>query len=182
MIKQIKQDFNYYKSRLAIPGLLKAIVILFLFHPGFQLLFSLRVQKMVSSIPFVGATIKRILWYFTSVWTSTEISVSAKIGGCVFFPHPTGIVIGDSWDIEDRVTIMQCVTLGRKNSQLKPTRRSIVGSDVSIGAGAKLIGEIDVGNNAVIGANAVVVKSVPEGATAVGVPAKIVEKHENCIH
>lgn len=174
MISDIRYDFNYYKERLQIKSNVKAFLILVFFNLGFQLILSIRLQRAVSNIPLIGLFLRRVIWYLTNVLTSSEVSFIATFGRGVFFPHTTGVVIGDTWDIGSRVTIMQGVTLGKKYHQNSPLTRSQIGDDVMISAGAKIIGELSIGNSAIVGANAVVLQSIPAGAVAVGVPAKII--------
>jgi serine O-acetyltransferase len=140
--------------------------------PGFQLAFSLRVQSVLVNIPVIGAALRRILWYFTTIWFSCDIDPGARFGPGIYFPHPTGIVIGGEWDVGSNVTILQSVTLGRGNES--PIYRPRICDGVLITAGAKIIGAVNIGAGAVIGANAVVLHDVPSGAVAAGVPAKVV--------
>jgi serine O-acetyltransferase len=178
----IRNDFYAYKNRLKIKGLFRAIVFLVFFHPGFQLMLSIRLQAELAKIPFIGGILRRFLWYLTSIWTSSEVSFMAKFGEGVYFPHPTGVVIGDTWDVGANSTIMQGVTLGRKASAQVPNSRSSIGKMVSISAGAKVIGEVTIGDFSVIGANAVVTKSLPPHCVAVGIPAKVIKvKNENSV-
>lgn len=102
-----------------------------------------------------------------------EVSPKVTIGGGLFLPHTVGTVIGAD-RIGENCTIMQGVTLGSAEPEIgySPSLRPIVGNGVLIGAGAKLIGRLTVGDHAKIGANAVVVTDVPSYAVAVGVPAK----------
>ena len=101
-----------------------------------------------------------------------EISPLCKIGPGLVLPHTRGTVIG-AWKIGSDATIFQCVTIGAKTldfeyqEHLRPT----LGNSVTVGAGAKIIGHLVVGDGATVGANSVVLKNVPAGATAVGVPA-----------
>ncbi|MGK0254540.1 MAG: serine O-acetyltransferase [Mariniflexile sp.] len=106
------------------------------------------------------------------------LSVKATVGNDIKFPHPVGIVIGDGVILSDRVTIYQNVTFGaaRVGDGIKGLYPK-VGKDVVIFAGAKIIGDISIGDGAVIGANAVVIRDVPANVSAVGIPAKIVEKN-----
>ena len=145
---------------------------LLLLEPGFQLAFSIRVQAVLTTVPVVGLLLRRLLWYVTTVWTGADVDPCAvrQIGAGVHFPHPAGVVIGGQCSIGRNVQILQGVTLGRSEA-------SIVGGPgledgVRVYAGAKLIGDIRVGQGAVVGANAVVLKDVPPGWTAVGVPAR----------
>lgn len=113
-----------------------------------------------------------------------EVSPQVQIGGGLFLPHTVGTVIGAE-RIGENCTIMQGVTLGTSEPDMGFTvdKRPVVGSNVLIGAGAKIIGRIVVGDHARIGANAVVLRDVPAHALAVGVPATLVdrrpEKNEN---
>jgi serine O-acetyltransferase len=104
-----------------------------------------------------------------------EVSPKVNIGGGLFLPHTVGTVIGAD-RIGNNCTIMQGVTLGSREPEMgyTPSLRPIVGDDVLIGAGAKVIGRVTVGANSKIGANAVVIKDVPPNSVAVGIPAAIV--------
>ena len=106
-----------------------------------------------------------------------EVSPQVQIGGGLFLPHTVGTVIGAE-RIGDNCTIMQGVTLGTSEPDMGFTvsERPVIGNDVLIGAGAKVIGRITVGDHAKIGANAVVLRDVPAHAVAVGVPATIVAR------
>jgi serine O-acetyltransferase len=106
-----------------------------------------------------------------------EVSPQVQIGGGLFLPHTVGTVIGAE-RIGENCTIMQGVTLGTSEPDMGFTvaRRPVVGDNVLIGAGAKVIGRITVGDHAKIGANAVVLRDVPAYALAVGVPATIVDR------
>jgi serine O-acetyltransferase len=102
-----------------------------------------------------------------------EVTIRCEIGPGLVFPHTSGTVIG-SVKIGSNALIYHNVTLGaqKMDVRLDPKTRPVIGDNVTIGAGAKVLGGIFVGNNAVIGANAVVTKSVPEGATMLGIPAR----------
>jgi len=105
-----------------------------------------------------------------------EVSPKVEIGGGLFLPHTVGTVIGAE-RIGENVTIMQGVTLGSKEPDLGFTlsTRPIIGNHVLIGAGAKVIGRVTVGDYAKIGANAVVVHDIPAHAVAVGIPAQVIK-------
>jgi serine O-acetyltransferase len=124
----------------------------------------------VARVPVIGGPLRFILWYVTTIYFGCDIAPGATFGPGLYLPHPTGIVIGEEWDVGANVRILHGVTLGRTT---KSTRRCSVGDNVGIGAGAKIIGSLDIGTGARVGANAVVTKSVPPGATAVGIPAWI---------
>lgn len=109
-----------------------------------------------------------------------EVSPKVKIEGGLFLPHTVGTVIGAA-SIGRNCTIMQGVTLGALESDLSftPATRPVIGNDVVIGSGAKVLGGITVGDHAKIGANAVVLCDVPAHAVAVGVPARILARYPN---
>src|SRR5574341_438974 len=107
--------------------------------------------------------------------TGIEIHPGAKIGCCVFIDHGLGVVIGETAEVGDGCTIYQGVTLGGTSLYPGTKRHPTLGEGVIVGAGAKVLGGFSVGHGARIGANSVVVKEVPAGATVVGVPGRIVE-------
>ena len=104
-----------------------------------------------------------------------ELPYSVKLGDRVTFEHQHGIVIHGNCKIGDDCIIRQGVTLGNRHPD-RPHDAPKLGKNVNVGAGAKVLGAVNVGDDAVIGANAVVVKDVPAGATVVGIPARIVSK------
>lgn len=120
---------------------------------------------------------KRLKWlarafsYIARWFTGIEIHPGATIGRRFFIDHGTGVVIGETAEIGDDVTLYHGVTLGGTTWQ-KGKRHPTVGNNVVVGAGAKILGPITVGANARVGSNAVVLKDVPEGATMVGIPAR----------
>ncbi len=107
--------------------------------------------------------------------TGIEIHPGATIGKGLFIDHGTGVVIGETAIIGDNVTMFHGVTLGGTGKE-KGKRHPTVGNNVFIGCGAKLLGNITIGDNAKIGANAVILKDVPQSATAVGIPGRILKK------
>ena len=107
---------------------------------------------------------------FWSIVTGADIPLNCCIGGGLLMPHPNGIVIHPAAVIGPNCLIFQQVTIGSRGDGAP-----IIGGHVDIGAGAKVLGKISIGDNAIIGANAVVLIDVPAGATAVGVPATIVQ-------
>jgi serine O-acetyltransferase len=108
--------------------------------------------------------------------TGIEIHPGAVIGSCVFIDHGMGVVIGETAEVGDGCTIYQGVTLGGTSLYRGQKRHPTLGAGVVVGAGAKILGGFRVGDGAKIGSNAVVVKEVPDGATVVGVPGRIVEE------
>lgn len=120
----------------------------------------------------------RLLSHFARWITGIEIHPGAMIGHRVFIDHGMGVVIGETAIIGDDCTLYHGVTLGG-TSWNKGKRHPTLETGVVIGAGAKVLGPITIGKNAKIGSNAVVVKDVPEGATAVGIPARILEEEKS---
>lgn len=110
--------------------------------------------------------------------TGIEIHPGAKIGERVFFDHAMGVVVGETAEIGDGCTIYQGVTLGGTSLYKGEKRHPTLGRDVVVSAGAKVLGGFVVGDGAKIGSNAVVIKPVPAGATAVGIPARIIPSKE----
>lgn len=123
-------------------------------------------------------TLARILMNITRFFTGIEIHPGATIGKGVFIDHGVGVVIGETSIIEDDVTIYQAVTLGGRGHEKNFERHPIVRKGAMIAAGAKILGRIEIGSFAKVGANAVVITDVPEYATAVGAPARIILKDE----
>lgn len=112
----------------------------------------------------------RILSQIGRFFTGVEIHPAAKIGKSFFIDHGFGVVIGETSEIGDNVTIYQGVTLGGTGKDVGK-RHPTIGNNVVIGSGAQILGPIKIGDNAKIGSNAVVLRDVPKGTTAVGVPA-----------
>lgn len=121
-------------------------------------------------LPWLG----RFISHFARWMTGIEIHPGAKIGERVFFDHAMGVVVGETAEIGDGCTIYQGVTLGGTSLYKGAKRHPTLGKDVVVSAGAKVLGGFEVGDGAKIGSNAVVIKPVPPGATAVGIPARII--------
>nr|CAA9220951.1 Serine acetyltransferase [uncultured Armatimonadetes bacterium] len=117
----------------------------------------------------------RFLSQATRFWTGIEIHPGARIGRRFFIDHGMGVVIGETAEIGDDVLMYHQVTLGGTSLE-KVKRHPTIGNNVLIGMGAKVIGAITVGDNARVGANAVVTRDVPANSTAVGIPAKVVKQ------
>lgn len=146
---------------------------LILLTPGYQLVISLRLQEKLGRIPAVGVLLRRILWYMTTQYFNSDIDPQAQFGPGLYLPHPICVVIGAEVRAGRDVVILQGTTLGRRG---EPDGYLVIGDDVQIGSGAKVLGVITIGTGARIGANAVVLKPLPENAIAVGIPARIVSK------
>jgi len=121
----------------------------------------------------------RLVSHLSRWLTGIEIHPAARIGERVFFDHGMGIVIGETAVVGDGCTIYHGVTLGGTSLYKGVKRHPTLGRDVVVGAGAKVLGGFDVGDGARIGSNAVVVKPVPAGATAVGNPARIIQAEQD---
>lgn len=142
----------------------------FILYPSIHALINHRIAHWFQKhkMYFIARLISQISRHFTGI----EIHPGAKIGRGLFIDHGMGVVIGETAEIGDDVTIYHGVTLGGTGKE-KGKRHPTIGNNVIIGCGAKVLGNIKVGDNAKIGANSVVLKDVPEGATAVGIPARI---------
>ncbi|PKD99686.1 serine O-acetyltransferase [Macrococcoides caseolyticum] len=121
---------------------------------------------------FIARSISQISRFFSGI----EIHPGAKIGRRLFIDHGMGIVIGETCTIGDNVTIYQGVTLGGTGKE-RGKRHPDIGDNVLIAAGAKVLGNIQIGNNVNIGANSVVLKCVPDYSTVVGIPGRIVRQN-----
>lgn len=117
----------------------------------------------------------RLISQFARHITGIEIHPGAKIGRGLFIDHGMGVVIGETTIIGDDVTLYQGVTLGGTGKQ-RAKRHPTLGNNVVVGAGAKILGNITIGDNSYIGANAVVIKDVPANSTIVGVPGRITKQ------
>lgn len=120
-------------------------------------------------------TLARLISQWTRFFTGIEIHPGAKIGRRLFIDHGLGVVIGETCEIGDDVTIYQGVTLGGTGKE-QGKRHPTIGNHVLIAAGAKVLGSITVGDYAKIGAGSVVLKDVPPHSTVVGIPGKVVIK------
>src|SRR5215467_9756812 len=118
----------------------------------------------------------RFISNFSRFLTGIEIHPGAVIGRRVFIDHGTGLVIGETAVVGDECTIYQGVTLGGTSLSRGAKRHPTLGRGVIVSAGAKVLGGFTVGDGAVVGSNAVLLKEVPPGATAVGIPARILQK------
>ena len=149
---------------------------LILTYPGVKAVFFHRIANFFSIAKF--HLIARIISQFSRFLTGIEIHPSAKIGKNLFIDHGMGVVIGETSDIGDNVTIYHMATLGgiapsiNSDDQRNVKRHPTLKENVVVGSGAQILGPVVVGKNAKIGANAVVTKDVPENAVMVGIPAK----------
>jgi len=166
----IKEDFaNAYKND---PALNSKINFLFN-YPGVWAVAWYRVAHKLYNADF--KRLSRVIMGLSQIITNIDLHPGAKIGKRLFIDHGTGVVIGETCIIEDDVLIYQGVTLGGV-SLTQGKRHPTIRNGAVIGAGAKVLGNIVIGENAKIGANSVVVKDVPDNATAIGIPAHVIEK------
>ncbi|HEY9203227.1 MAG TPA: serine O-acetyltransferase [Sulfurimonas sp.] len=166
----IKEDFlNVYKNDPALSSKLD-----FLFnYPGVWAMAWYRIAHGLYRSNF--KTLARVIMGLNQIFTNIDIHPGAVIGRRVFIDHGFGVVIGQTSVIEDDVIIYQGVTLGGV-SLTHGKRHPTIKKGAVIGAGAKVLGNITIGEYAKIGANSVVVKAVPDNATAIGIPAHVIEK------
>ena len=145
-------------------------------YPGVKAVFMHKIANFFAIAKF--DLIARIISQFSRFMTGIEIHPKARIGKNLFIDHGMGVVIGETSDIGDNVTIYHMVTLGgispsiNSNDQREVKRHPTLQDNVVVGSGAQVLGPITVGKNAKIGANAVVTKNVPENGIMVGIPAK----------
>jgi len=118
-------------------------------------------------------TLARLISNLSRMWTGIEIHPGASIGERFFIDHGTGVVIGETTEIGDDVLLYQGVTLGGTGKE-KGKRHPTLLNNIVVGTGAKVLGNITIGDNVKIGANAVVLKDVPDNSTVVGVPGRVV--------
>ena len=154
----------------------KSKLSVILTYPGVKAVFFHRIANFFSIAKL--DLIARIISQFSRFLTGIEIHPRAKIGKNLFIDNGMGVVIGETSEIGDNVTIYHVVTLGgispsiNSNDQRGSKRHPTLTDNVVVGSGAQVLGPVVVGKNAKIGANAVVTKDVPENAVMVGIPAK----------
>ena len=154
----------------------KSKLSLILTYPGVKAVFFHRLAHFFSVAKF--DLIARIISQFSRFLTGIEIHPGAKIGKNLFIDHGMGVVIGETSEIGDNVTIYHMVTLGgispsiNSNNQRNIKRHPTLMDNVVVGSGAQILGPVIVGKNSKIGANAVVTKNVEENAVMIGIPAK----------
>ena len=170
MLKQLREDIACVKDR--DPAARSALEILFL-YPGLK---AIRMHRLANR--FYNKKM-----YFAARWlsqraskkTGVEIHPAVQIGKRFFIDHGTGVVIGETTVIGDDVTIYQGVTLGGTGKDTGK-RHPTIGNNVMIGAGAKVLGPLNIGDNSKIASGAVVLNDIPPDSTAVGVPARVVKR------
>lgn len=169
-ITKVKEDIKVIYDKDPAAG---NIVEVILCYPGLHALIAYRFAHRLYKwhIPLAP----RIISYITRIITGIEIHPAARIGRRFFIDHGEGVVIGATTVIGDDVLIYQQVTLGGTGKE-QGKRHPTLGNGVIVGAGAKVLGNINIGNNVRIGAGSVVMEDVPEYSTVVGVPGRIVQR------
>ena len=167
---------EYLESILKRDPAAKSKLSLILTYPGVKAVLFHKIANFFSVAKF--DLIARIVSQFSRFLTGIEIHPKAKIGKNLFIDHGMGVVIGETSEIGDNVTIYHMVTLGgispsiNSDDQRNIKRHPTLMDNVVVGSGAQILGPVVVGTNAKVGANAVVTKDVPENAVMVGIPAK----------
>ncbi|HWQ42667.1 MAG TPA: serine O-acetyltransferase [Desulfosporosinus sp.] len=168
MFRQISRDIRVIFER---DPAAKSIWEVILCYPGFHAVLSHRIAHWLYGHKMV--LLPRLISQLSRFFTGIEIHPGAKLGQGFFIDHGTGVVIGETAEVGDNVTLYQGVTLGGTGKE-KGKRHPTIGNNVVIGAGAKVLGSFKVGDNVKIGAGSVVNKPVPADTTVVGVPGRIV--------
>lgn len=168
MLHQIRQDIRVIIDR---DPAAKTILEVVLCYPGLHALISHRMAHYLYKKNWV--LLPRLISQVSRFFTGIEIHPGATIGQGLFIDHGMGVVIGETAEVGDNVTLYQGVTLGGTGKE-SGKRHPTIGNNVFIGSGAKILGSIKVGDNVKIGAGSVVTKPVPNDSTVVGVPGRIV--------
>ena len=167
---------EYLQSIIDRDPAAKSKLSLILTYPGVKAIFFHKIANFFATAKF--DLVARIISQFSRFLTGIEIHPKAKIGKNLFIDHGMGVVIGETSEIGDNVTIYHMVTLGgispsiNSDSQRQIKRHPTLMNNVVIGSGAQILGPVIVGENAKVGANAVVTKDVPNNAVMIGIPAK----------
>ncbi|MCI9061443.1 MULTISPECIES: serine O-acetyltransferase EpsC [Romboutsia] len=169
MFYKIKKDIEYImENDPAARTKLEVFLLYPSIHARIAHMFSHFLYK--KKLFFLARLISQLARFFTGI----EIHPGATLGAGILIDHGMGVVIGETAQIGNRVTIYHGTTLGGTGKE-KGKRHPTVGDNVVIGAGAKVLGNINIGSNSKIGSNSVVINDVPKGATVVGIPGKVVK-------
>ena len=175
MFKAIWRDYKACFERDPAARTLFGFLEVLLTYSGFHAILFYRITHVLYRLRI--PIIPRLICMLTRILTGVEIHPGAKIGPGFFIDHGMGVVIGETSEIGENVTLFQDVTLGGTGKE-KGKRHPTLCDNVVVGAGAKLLGNIRIGENSRVGAGSVVVQSVPPNCTVVGVPAEIVRKEQ----
>ena len=170
MFKNLNYDLErILKEDPAARGKIEVLLL----YPSVHALIAYRISNKLykNKLFFLARLVSQISRFFTGI----EIHPGATIGKGLFIDHGMGVVIGETAEVGDNVTIYHGVTLGGTGKH-KGKRHPTIGNNVIIGSGAKVLGPINIGDNVKIGANSVVLKDIEDDKTAVGIPAKVVKK------
>lgn len=172
MFRTIKKDIQAVKER---DPAARSIFEILLAYPGLHAVLLHRVAHFFwrAHLPLLPRFISHLSRFLTGI----EIHPGAVIGHGFFIDHGMGVVIGETTEIGNNVTLYQGVTLGGTGT-VPGKRHPTLGHDVIVGAGAKVLGAIVVGDNVRIGANSVVLKSIPAHNTVVGIPGRVIHRRE----
>lgn len=170
MFKFIKEQINTIRKN---DPALKSMFEVFL-YPSFRTQIYHKISKLFYKHNYFFMA--RLISEFAKRRTGIEIHPGATIGKSLFIDHGMGVVIGETCIIGNNVVMFHGVTLGGAGNEKTKKRHPTICDNVFIGSGAKVLGNITIGENSKVGANAVVLKDVPKNTTVVGVPAKIVDK------
>jgi serine O-acetyltransferase len=176
IINTSKKMNDFLQSIIDRDPAAKSKLSLILTYPGVKAVFFHRIANFFQLAKF--HLVARIISQLSRFFTGIEIHPGAKIGKNLFIDHGMGVVIGETSEIGNNVTIYHMATLGgiapsiNSNEQRQVKRHPTLGDCVVVGSGAQILGPVIIGANAKIGANAVVTKDVPENAVMVGIPAK----------
>jgi serine O-acetyltransferase len=169
---EIRELVSTYRTDPAAKSNLEIILA----YPGFHaVLFHKLSSRFYKWRMYVTA---RLILHIARILTGIEIHPGAKIGKRLFIDHGFGVVIGETAEVGDDVLLYQGVTLGGTGKE-RGKRHPTIGDRVVVGAGASVLGNIRLGNDSRVGASAVVVESVPVGATVVGIPGKVVKTRDD---
>ena len=167
---------EYLQSIIDRDPAAKSKLSLILTYPGVKAIFFHKISNFFAIAKF--DIVARVISQFSRFLTGIEIHPKAKIGKNLFIDHGMGVVIGETSEIGDNVTIYHMVTLGgispsiNSDSQREIKRHPTLMDNVVVGSGAQILGPITIGKNAKVGANAVVTKDVPDNAVMIGIPAR----------
>jgi serine O-acetyltransferase len=155
----------------------KSVIEILLCYPGFHAILAHRLAHRLykAGVPLIPRVISQISRFFTGI----EIHPGATIGRRFFIDHGMGVVIGETTEIGDDCLLYQGVTLGGTGNE-KGKRHPTLGSNVVVGTGAKVLGNIRIGDHVKIGAGSVVVHPVPDHSTVVGIPGRVVRARTEC--